>query len=670
MPEPCEKQPSTAPQLDVVRTPIPPCRRLRAFAFDPILSRQIETYEINEVKIEIPWEEDVDLGPTDSYLEVIDYDPASQAFYAPVFLNEPKLLAQDGLPPSEGNPQFHQQMVYAVARRTIDHFEQALGRRVLWSSRRTEVNGKYEEEYVDHLRIYPHALREANAYYSSAKKALLFGYFPASSEKYGQNMPGETVFACLSHDIVAHETTHALVDGLHPRFLEPSNVDVLALHEALADVVALFQHFTYPSVLKNQIARTKGNLQDQSLLGELAFQFGQAIGQYGALRNAIGSVDPKTHEWIPKQPNPEDIQLTMEPHDRGAIFVAAVFDAFLTIYKKRIRDLLRLASSGTGILTPGEISPDLVERLAEEAAKTAGHILEICIRALDYCPPIDTDFGDYLRALITADESLVAYDPQNYRLAVIDAFRRRGIYPRDVRNLSVESLLWHEPTVKEQEEFELLFHGPEGLQELSPRWDKRSDPEQIFLQTRECRRTLHKWFMDPQARAAAGAAHLLMDKLENNKTDAVYRDRDGLPVLEVHSIRPARRVGPDGQTVTELVIEMTQRRRGYFDVEKQRKVESGELAPMEPDFILRGGCTLLVDTGTAKVRYCIYKDVSSQNRLDRMRRYLQEGAGPSLQATYLGDPGKEYFHHRSGDKGLRMEPLALLHRSMRTEEEM
>ena len=78
---------------------------------------------------------------------------------------------------------FHQQMVYAVARKTIEHFEQALGRRALWSSRRTLINGRYEEEYVERLRIYPHALREANAYYSSAKKALLFGYFPAMSTK-------------------------------------------------------------------------------------------------------------------------------------------------------------------------------------------------------------------------------------------------------------------------------------------------------------------------------------------------------------------------------------------------------------------------------------------------------------------------------------------------------
>ena len=44
-----------------------------------------------------------------------------------------QLFAQDGLEPSEGNPKFHQQMVYAVAMNTIRHFEAALGRKALWS---------------------------------------------------------------------------------------------------------------------------------------------------------------------------------------------------------------------------------------------------------------------------------------------------------------------------------------------------------------------------------------------------------------------------------------------------------------------------------------------------------------------------------------------------------
>ena len=64
-------------------------------------------------------------------------------------------------------------------------------------------------------------------------------------------------------------------------------------------------------------------------------------------------------------------------------------------------DLRRIATGGTGILPPGDIHPDLVDRLADEAAKSASHVLRMCIRALDYCPPVDLTFGEYLRALIT-----------------------------------------------------------------------------------------------------------------------------------------------------------------------------------------------------------------------------------------------------------------------------
>jgi hypothetical protein len=124
--------------------------------------------------------------------------------------------------------------------------------------------------------------------------------------------------------------------------------------------------------------------------------------------------------------------------------VAAVFEAFINIYKNRVADLVRIASDGTGILRQGELHPDLVCRLAVEAAKAADHVLKMCIRALDYCPPIDLTFGDYLRAIITADSDLVEDDNRDYRLVFIDAFRKRGIYPEGIRTLSVDSLRFPE----------------------------------------------------------------------------------------------------------------------------------------------------------------------------------------------------------------------------------
>ena len=93
-------------------------------------------------------------------------------------------------------------------------------------------------------------------------------------------------------------------------------------------------------------------------------------------------------------------------------------------------------------ISPECMHPDLVNRLAETATKTADNFLNICIRALDYCPPVDILFGDYLRAVITADHHLFPDDKYSYRAALIDAFRSRGIIPESVTSFSEESLLW------------------------------------------------------------------------------------------------------------------------------------------------------------------------------------------------------------------------------------
>src|SRR5262245_19546402 len=355
--------------------PSPSVRRLRIYSFDPALAAQYDLAGVSGVTIEIPWE-DLKPGPVGEYIEVIDVDPGSQAAYAPVDLNAPELLATDGLQPSESDPRFHQQMCYAVARKTIEHFERALGRRALWSSRLTQQGTRFTENYVPRLRIYPHALRQQNAYYSPQKKALLFGYF-ASSAKSGRSTPGTTVFTCLSHDIIAHETTHALLDGVHPRFNEPVNEDVLAFHEAFADIVALFQHFSYPGVLRDQIARTRGDLARESVLGQLAQQFALASGRGDALRSYLGKNVKGV--WTPAKPDPTVLEKTAEPHERGAILVAAVFGAFTKVYRARTRDLFRIATEGTGVLREGDIHPDLVNRLAEEAQRCSERALQMCI---------------------------------------------------------------------------------------------------------------------------------------------------------------------------------------------------------------------------------------------------------------------------------------------------
>src|SRR5260370_897068 len=97
--------------------------------------------------------------------------------------------------------------------------------------------------------------------------------FPSGRSTVGRPPRGSMVFSCVSSDIVAHEMTHALVDGLHRRFEQASKPDVPAFHEAFADIVALFQHFTITELVRFEIGRSHADLSAAGLLGGLAKQF-------------------------------------------------------------------------------------------------------------------------------------------------------------------------------------------------------------------------------------------------------------------------------------------------------------------------------------------------------------------------------------------------------------
>ncbi|MEO7458376.1 MAG: hypothetical protein ABIY52_19105 [Gemmatimonadaceae bacterium] len=606
----------------------PVYRCLRGYALDPSLSQKFLTAPISEIVFKVPWEH-VEPGPVGKYLEVIDYDPSAKSFYAPVDLNELNVVARDGLRPSEGTPQFHQQMVYAVASMTIDRFERALGRKTLWSPGPPREGATLfdDSHFVEKLRIYPHALREANAYYSPTKKALLFGYFPASEDDPGDHIPGGMVFSCLSHDIIAHETTHALLDGLHSRLNRATNHDMLAFHEAFADIVALLQHFTFRDILRHQIGQTRGDIRDQeNLLGQLATQFGRATGSRTALRDAIGRFDGQTGTWTPHVPDPKEYDTVLEPHARGAILVGAVFDAFMTIYSARTSDLLRLYTGGTGVLPQGTVHPDLVNRLSDEASKAAAHVLTMCVRALDYCPPVDLTFGEYLRAVITADSDIVPDDDRNYRIAFVEAFRRRGLYPRDVKTLSTENLRWRGSRIDELRPSDTLVAFVGSLREHAHRQQYARDRREIFDLKRETRKFIHDW-LAPHLQTAEGPA------------DAKCLGLDPGRSFEVHAAHFATRVGPDGNHLFQLIVHITQ---------SVTIVDAKAGEPLRFD----GGCVLIADLQEPSVSYCIRKAVTSQSRRARQQRFVNELG--SLRRTYLGirSPGES------------TEPFAMLHRGM------
>lgn len=544
-------------------------RRLRIYAVDPSVSR----LEGAVATLNVPFEP-LQPGPVGTLFEVDPNDGQRGVRYRAADLEERRVLMADGYDPSPSDPRFHHQMVYAVCSNVYSAFRTALGRNLGWGF----GDGKTPARLV----LRPHHGEERNAYYENETThgELRFGYFPASDRPTRRTMPGGYVFTCLSHDIIVHEVTHALLDGLRAHFIVPGNADVVAFHEAFADLVAIFQHFSYAEVVLAAIRRCKGSLRHADILTELAGQFGHTTGQNGPLRNAVEK----------DTGNPTRYESGLEAHRLGSVLVSAVFDAFTQVYQRRTERFVRLATGGSGLLPPGELSHDLQAVLAERASKLASQFLGICIRAIDYCPPVGMTFGDYLRALITADYDLVPDDPWDYRGALIDAFWRRDIYPRSASHLSQDALLWHPPRME-------LPPVP-GLDFATLRF--RGDPANAADQGERHRQAcmLGHYVTRPGRLEEFGLLARGDARLEG---DALSR-----PCVE--SIRTARRAGPNGQIVFDLVAEVTQ----------ERQVRASAAGPA---FSYHGGSTVILGP-TGEIRYVVLKNVAGSGRLERRRAFF------------------------------------------------
>jgi hypothetical protein len=314
--------------------------------------------------------------------------------------------------------------------------------------------------------------------------------------------------------------------------------------------------------------------------------------------------------------------------------------------------------------------PDLVRRLASEAAKSADRILQMCIRAIDYCPPVDITFGDFLRGAITADLDYNPDDEGGYRTVFIQSFREWGIHPRGITSIGTDALAW--PTGEDLMR-DLVAASQASDDEMNRRqylkanflltagkWNLESDRYAVWKEFDKLRGQLWTWLYrgDSYGAEYARLFGLVIDPADAPPT--VYRS-NGVPSIEIHSVRPAVRRSLNGNMRVDLVVEVTQRRRGYFDPQQQVEMDKSKkaLSSRETgDFKYRAGCTVLIDPATQEIRRVIRTigTISDNEELERVRRFrtgevqirgnaFEAGLSPSLKA-----------------KGaLRNEPFALLH---------
>jgi hypothetical protein len=421
----------------------PAYRSLRVYAFDPGRGRRGG----NHLVLRVPFEP-LRPGPIGSRIQVIDQDEHGTQLYPPLDLDAPDVPRNGGLEPDESNPQFHQQMAYAVIAHLLRTFDRALGRQVRFRT--------VDAATPVALTVLPHGMTNENAFYDNTRCALTLGHFRAK-RSVGRIIKGQSVYTCVSHSVTVHEATHALLDCLRPLYYsrigdvtEEAPDETGAFCEGFCDLVAVLHQSTFHETLIEPIQRTGGRLYSVSLQPELeglpwakreepnpliglGQQFAEAVGIGSTIRSVVAI----------EAGSGSDSADARGPHHRGEIMTRAIFDAFFHVYARRTRSLFRLSAAPMG---RGDfLHPDLVRRLAAEYAQLASTFLRLCIRAVAYCPAGYLAIGDYLRALITIHARLDPDDRDGFRDALIDAFARSCLHPPDVPSMSEASLLWRPP---------------------------------------------------------------------------------------------------------------------------------------------------------------------------------------------------------------------------------
>jgi hypothetical protein len=543
----------------------PTTRRLRIFAVDPSASSRDGKITTTSV----PYEP-LQPGPLGKLFEIENEDQNSGMSYPPPDLEERGVLTSSGYAPSDSNYRFHGQMVYATASIVHRSFRRALGRQIGWPFA--------PRDGVSRLRIRPFAGETQNAWYDPDVGTLNFGYFYAHEKPTDGTLPRGVVFTALSHDIVCHELSHAMLDALRANFALQTSNDMAGFHEGFSDLIALFHHFLHRDALRAAIVKCRGNVRKSEYLSAIGQQFGRAAGSASALRSAVN--DTLRYD------------AALPPHQMGELLMAAVYDAFVAVYERKTAVIKRIATGGTGVLPDGDLPDPLVDALTKKASEIAEQFLTILIRAIDYLPPVDVRLGEYLRAIISADTTLVPDDPWNYREAFIDAFRQRGIYPRDVMSLNEDSLLWHPPRgdlepIEKLSFREIWFAGDPGA------------PVTVGEQIAQACELGEYVTTTPQRLKQFGLVEAGNEELEN----------DTVTLPQIESVRTLRRVGPDGNTVFDTVAEILQ----------TRKVRPRD---GKPGFDIYGGSTVILDS-QGNVGTVITKSVVGERRLDRRLEFLE-----------------------------------------------
>jgi hypothetical protein len=254
--------------------------------------------------------------------------------------------------------------------------------------------------------VLPRAGDAADAFYDRDSRSLQFFYFtnPKNSS--------QTVYTSLSRDIVAHETAHAIIDGIAPALYDTVTPQSLAIHEAMADLAAVMTAFQSNTLRVRVLERTRGSIRNPTAFSSLAQEFGRALDESGrasALRSLWNAktFDPanrsRDSSGRPNRVTSDD------PHELSEVLSGALYHVMVEMQERSWKRY------------GGDFSAS--GRALAEALRTFKRLV---FRGIDFLPPGEVSFADYARSLVAAERSADTLELDAMR-AVEEEMTRRHI---------------------------------------------------------------------------------------------------------------------------------------------------------------------------------------------------------------------------------------------------
>ena len=294
---------------------------------------------------------------------------------------------------------FIQVSVFATVYRTMYLYEhpKTLGRKIRWA-----FDGPQ-------LLVVPRAGWMANAFYERRSRSLQFFSFESDDR---------VIHTALSRDIVAHETAHAVIDGIVPDLYDALDPQSLALHEGIADLTAMLLAFSSRRLTKAILDKTGGQITESTDFSSIGEEFGRALdptGKSGWLRNLLNKETLKAYVTPDLEP---------EEHDLSQVISGVLYEFMCELHEHIRRDLAtrlglsEFSASGRALF----VAARQFERMV--------------LRGLDYLPPGEVTFADFGRAILAADQA--SYDDDTWRASLRRKFVERAIV-KDESALQVET---------------------------------------------------------------------------------------------------------------------------------------------------------------------------------------------------------------------------------------